>query len=76
MDKAKYVIHIFNEKLLKDLRSKDFKIISRNRFYAAQSTKNKLREYLKNIRNTYKLKESLTEKQIIDSLKEVSFLTK
>ncbi len=65
--------YLFNEKLLKDLRDKNFKIVNKDRFYAMESTKNELKKFLQKVRNDYNLKGvSVDAKQFIDALEEVS----
>ncbi|RLA80813.1 MAG: hypothetical protein DRG78_10290 [Epsilonproteobacteria bacterium] len=62
-------IYQFNNRLLDDLNNKEFEVVDRNIFYQQTSTKIEIKQFLKDLRETYKLdKVSLSEKQLIDTL--------
>lgn len=59
--------YINNKKIIEDLEKQEFKIIPKCEFYGIdKSSKIELKTFLKHIREKYKLKTSLSEKQLID----------
>jgi len=71
MPKEISVVYEQNEKMIKDIEDKEFKIISKYKYYDGFTpSKTKIRDFLEEIKNKYNLRNiSLIQKQLIDTIK-------
>ncbi len=64
-----HTLYDINNKLIKDLEKKEFEIIRRDTYYNIETSKIKIKNFLKNIKSKYSLKNvSLDEKHLIDNI--------
>lgn len=67
--KELYANYKNNQKIIDDLEKKEFKLISKYKFYKLKKAdKTMMKHFLKDIRKKYNLKTSLHEKELIDQI--------